>query len=81
MSVQREGSFSISSKTDFLGAHPDRLFGPGKCSASAEFFSSEEAATKMREQIADECMHEDRSASRDTPLQSVLDKGSLKMDM
>ena len=31
----------------------------GNCSASAEFFSSAESATKMREQIADECMHED----------------------
>eukprot|EP00435_Cladocopium_sp_Y103_P037182 s2719_g9.t2 len=30
----------------------------GNCSASAEFFSSAESATKMREQIADECMHE-----------------------
>eukprot|EP00913_Durusdinium_trenchii_P019668 g18490.t1 len=30
----------------------------GNCSASAEFFSGSESATKMREQIADECMHE-----------------------
>jgi len=30
----------------------------GNCSASAEFFSSSESATKMREQIADECMNE-----------------------
>ena len=31
----------------------------GNCSASAEFFSSSESATKMREQIADECMNEE----------------------
>eukprot|EP00438_Fugacium_kawagutii_P036546 Skav231226 [mRNA] locus=scaffold813:207057:207530:+ [translate_table: standard] len=57
----REGPPSAHVKQiDRSVAHPDRLFEPGKCSASAEFFSSEEAATKMREQIADECMHEDR---------------------